>query len=139
MKLVRRWREERLDSHAAHHWEPLPPPALPHLATEAQISASTTSALFMIGNLSTKNKKNRTKMGLFGIPSEAKGIFQYQSEEHLDTTQVMIFFFSRTFQKAQRSKGFSVSTESTLQSLTFSCCGRGVLKFFWQDDSPLRE
>ena len=65
-------------------------------------------------------------MGLFGIPSEAKGIFQYQSEEHLDTTQVMIFFFSRTFQKAQQSKGLSVSSESTIQSLTFFRYGRGV-------------
>ena len=65
-------------------------------------------------------------MGLFGIPSEAKGIFPYQSEEHLDTTQVMTFFFSRTFQKAQRSKGLNVSTESTIQSLTFFRYGRGV-------------
>ena len=53
-------------------------------------------------------------MGLFGIPSEAKGIFQYQPEEHLDTTQVMKFLFSSTFQKAQRSKGLSVSTVSTI-------------------------
>ena len=137
MKVAQGCREERLDSHPAHHWEPLP-----HLATEAQISASTTSALFMIGNLSTKNKKNRTKMGLFGIPSEAKGIFQYQSEEHLDTTQVMIFFFSRTFQKAQQCKGLSVSTESRIQSLTFFPLweyGYPIpLRLFWQEDFPLR-
>ena len=82
-------------------------------------------------------------MGLFGIPSEAKGIFPYQSEPeaHLDTTQVMTFFFSRTFQKAQRSKGLNVLTESTIQSLTFFRFGRGVpnsAKVFWQEDFLLR-
>ena len=41
----------------AHHWEPLPPPALPHLVTEAQISASTNNTLFIIGNLYIMNKK----------------------------------------------------------------------------------
>ena len=72
-------------------------------------------------------------MGLFGIPSEAKGIFQYQSEEHLDTTQVMIFFFSRTFQKAQQCKGLSVSTESRIQSLTFFRYGNMGTQFLIVD------